>query len=264
MEKESAAKEGAFKITLFTAMDMKGIMRNSQGPPWGDNKKIADELKKAVREKIMLMGRKTYESLPDDIIKDLSSEKGAGMTFVITSKPGYKIKKGHSRIAIIHSMATIPEFWWALEEKYEQEKAAEIKKFQEVRADAKQKLPGLKKDPELAAQLEKEISRIEQRPLPISPEIVVAGGISLYNELLDYATTIYAFLVYEEFKGDEPFPLFANKNEWIITKSADSAEKRADGQCVYTSICYGRRGPPKKFLSFFRPNLPPLGKPEKK
>lgn len=265
MEKEPVAKkEEAFKITLFTAMDMRGITRNSQGPPWGENKKIIEELKKAVREKIMLMGRKTYESLPNDIMKDLSSEKGAGMTFVITNKSGYKIKKDHSRIAIIHSMATIPEVWWAFEEKYREGKALEIKKFQEARADAQQKLPGLKKDPELAAQLEKEIFRIEQRSLPISPEIIVVGGISLYNELLDYATTIYAFLVYEEFMGDEPFPLFANKDAWVITKSTDSAEKKADGQCVYTSICYGRKGPPKKFLSFFRPNLPPLGKSGKK
>ena len=262
MEKEAAAKKESFRVSLFTVMDTNGVIRNSQGPPWNNAQEIAEELKRMTRGKITLMGRKTYESLPDDIVKNLSP-KNAGMTFVITNKHGYKIKKEHASVAVIDSMATIPAIWWALEEKFKEGILKEIGAYRKVQADAKQKIPGLKKDPKLVMQLENEISRIERASLPILPEIVVIGGISLYKEMLDYATSIYAILVFDEFNGNESFPSFFSKNEWEIGKSVDSTKKMANGQCIYTSIIYQRKSAPKKYLPFFRPDLPPLKKPGK-
>ena len=263
MEKEDRTKkEASFGVTLFTVMDFNGIIRNDQGPPWNDTKAITEELKRITKEKITLMGRKTYESFSHEIMKDLSL-----MNFVITNKTGYKLKKEHAgHVKEIRSISMIQNTWWLLEEKFKEQKRLLIEACRKVQNDTKKKIAGVDKkltsseqeDKALIKQLDQTIQHLEQELLLIIPEIVVLGGISLYKEMIDYANIICAILVNDEFKGSESFPLFFNPREWDIAKSVDSKEKNTSSGCAYTSVIYRRKNPPPKYLFFFRPDLPPL------
>lgn len=226
--------ETHFKVSLFTAFDINGVMRNSKGPPWNNSKEISEQFRRTVSGKIALMGRKTYESLiAHDATNNLFSKKTpVTWHLVLTKDKKYKIREEDFAYRI-GSLATIKNVW---------------------------------------LQIEKEKHILGKGALPFISEIVVVGGVSLYQEMIDYADTIYAILYHAEFSGDEHFPLFFNAKEWEIISSSDSKEKRAGGQSQYTFVTYRRKTAPKKFLPLLKPSpLPPLpeepgekGSPEQK
>ncbi|MBI2046073.1 MAG: dihydrofolate reductase [Parcubacteria group bacterium] len=274
MNEPVSKKDPSFEITLFTAMDQTGRMRNSQEsdrPLWDNNPEIIKELNRIAFRKIILMGRKTYELLLHDATKHVFLNDAA-IIFVLTKKRGDElIKKEHtSHVYAINALEGIRNFWWLLEEAFEEKRRQKITACRKVQNDWRKKpeTTGTKensespmsnpKDKELVEQLEKTIDSIEQEKIPIQPEIVVLGGVSLYQEMIDYATAIYAFLIHAEFTGEEKFPLFFNEQDWEIKGEMDSKEKDSNGYPLFTSITYRRKAQPEKHLPFFRPDLPPL------
>lgn len=201
-----------FKVSLFTAVDFKGIIRNSEGqPPWNNSEEINGHFRRITYGKMTLMGRKTYESLTaNEATNNLFSiQTPVTWNFVLTKDKKYKTRDGDFACRI-GFLDTIKEAWPEIEKN----------KF-----------------------------------MTFVPGIVVIGGVSLYEEMIDYADTIYAILYHAEFSGDEHFPLFFNTGEWKIDGKFDSIEKGKDGQIMYTFVTYLRKTQPKKFLP-----LPPPGK----
>ncbi|MBI5005448.1 MAG: dihydrofolate reductase [Candidatus Lloydbacteria bacterium] len=226
MLKAHTEKKGVsfFGISLFTVFDLKGVMRNEQGPPWNNSKEISEQFRRIVYGKMALMGRKTYESLAaHEITNDFFSKKTpVTLHLVLTKEKKYPIKEEHFAYKI-HSLVDIQNIW---------------------------------------LEIEKETYIGGGRVLPFKPEIVVIGGVSLYQEMLDYADTIHAILYHSEFSGDEYFPLFFNTREWKMDGVVDSREKRKDGHCLYTFVTYRRIHTVKKQLPLL-PFIPPSPSPPK-
>lgn len=106
-----------FKVSLFTAFDLKGIMRNSEDlPPWNNSHEINEYFRRITHGKIALMGRKTYESLTaHEATNDLFSRKTpVTWNFVITKNQKYKIRDGDFACRI-GFLDTLKELWQEIE-----------------------------------------------------------------------------------------------------------------------------------------------------